>query len=303
VRIATVYLLPKCDLACRFCGSDLGFNALDETEALRFVSFAATNGYSSVVLGGGEPLLWSGDLERVGAHARQLGLVVQLNTNGVAWRSELETTDAITRIILPLDGATAESHDFLRKPRGGHREIVEDRLARLAKSGKQTTVGSVICRPNLPELPQLAAELDQRVADGLNLHAWHLYRFRPIGRGGAIDGREDEFGLELDEFREHCQRIQSNQFPRAAEVVASPNLAGTAQPNPTAAAAERSWAIYRRPDMTQSRDVDFFWKDKGEWNASGRGAATDAIAGAISLDVECIPVRPASAPDRPLENV
>ncbi len=286
MRIATVYLLPKCDLACRFCGSDLGFNALDETEAMRFVSFAATNGYSSVVLGGGEPLLWSGDLERVGAHARELGMVVQLNTNGVAWRDELETTDAITRIILPLDGATAESHDFLRKPRGGHREIVEDRLARLAKSGKEATIGSVICRPNLPELPQIAAELDQCVADGLNLHAWHLYRFRPIGRGGAVDGRNDEFGLELDEFREHCQHIQANQFPRA--------VTGN---------GERSWQIYRRPDMTQSRDVDFFWKDNGEWFASGRGAATELIAGATSLDAECIPVRSASAQDCRLENV
>ncbi len=282
MRIATVYLLPKCDLACRFCGSDQGFNALDETEALRFVNFVATNGYSSVVLGGGEPLLWSGDLERVGAHARDLGLVVQLNTNGVAWRDELETTDAITRIILPLDGAAAESHDYLRKPRGGHREVVEDRLERLAKSGKEVTIGSVICRPNLDELPQLATELDQRAADGLNLHAWHLYRFRPIGRGGAIDGRNDEFGLELDEFRAHCQPIQAGQFPRAAQ---------------------RSWAIYRRPDMTQSRDVDFFWKNKGEWHASGRGAATEQISGATSLDVECIPVHPASAPGRPLENV
>lgn len=286
MRIATVYLLPKCDLACRFCGSDLGFNALDETEAMRWVSFAATQGYSSVVLGGGEPLLWSGDLERVGAHARKLGMVVQLNTNGVAWRDELETTDAITRIILPLDGATAQSHDFLRKPRGGHREIVEDRLARLAKSGKEATIGSVICRPNLPELPQLATELEQRVADGLNLHAWHLYRFRPIGRGGAVDGRNDEFGLEPDEFRAHCEPIQANQFPRA-----------------NSAKVRRNWQIYRRPDMTKSRDVDFFWKDKGVWHASGRGAATEFLAGATSLDAECIPVRSESERDRPLENV
>ena len=286
MRIATVYLLPKCDLACRFCGSDVGFNALDESEALRFVSYVATNGYSSVVLGGGEPLLWPGDLERVGAHARELGLVVQLNTNGVAWREELETTDAITRIILPLDGATAESHDYLRKPNGCHRAIVEDRLARLSKSGKEATIGSVICRPNLHELPLIAAELDQRVANGLNLHAWHLYRFRPIGRGGAVGGRNDEFGLELDEFRAHCEPIQANQFARA-----------------TNAEAERSWAIYRRPDMTQSRDVDFFWKDKGVWHASGRGAATEWLAGATSLDAECLPVRPQSAQDRPLENV
>jgi len=279
VRIATVFLLPKCDLSCRFCGSDLGFNALDESEALRWVSFAATNGYSSVVLGGGEPLLWPGDLQRVGARAKELGMVVQLNTNGVAWRKELETTDAIDRIILPLDGATAESHDYLRKPRGGHRAVVEDRLDRLSKSGKQATVGSVICRPNLAELAQLAAELQGRVDRGLNLHAWHLYRFIPIGRGGAVDGRNDEFGLEADEFRRHCEPIQAQQ--------------GTA----------RTWKIFRRPDMTQSRDVDFFWKDKGVWHASGRGAAIKGLIGASSLDAECIPVHSELEPLAPSENV
>ncbi len=279
MRIATVFLLPKCDLSCRFCGSDLGFNALDESEALRWVGFAASNGYSSVVLGGGEPLLWPGDLQRVGARAKELGMVVQLNTNGVAWRKELETSDAIDRIILPLDGATAESHDYLRKPRGGHRAVVEDRLDRLSKSGKQATVGSVICRPNMAELPLLAAELQGRVDRGLNLHAWHLYRFIPIGRGGAVDGRNDEFGLEADEFRRHCEPIQAQQ--------------GTA----------RTWKIFRRPDMTQSRDVDFFWKDKGVWHASGRGAAIKGIIGASSLDAEYIPVHSELEPLSPSENV
>ena len=291
VRIATVFLLPKCDLSCRFCGSDLGFNALNESEALRWVSFAASNGYSSVVLGGGEPLLWPGDLQRVGARAKELGMVVQLNTNGVAWRKELETTDAIDRIILPLDGATAESHDYLRKPRGGHRAVVEDRLDRLSKSGKQATVGSVICRPNLAELPLLSAELQGRVDRGLNLHAWHLYRFIPIGRGGAVDGRNDEIGLEADEFRRHCEPIQASQAVPGEE------------PGVDEFSSARSWKIYRRPDMTQSRDVDFFWKDKGVWCASGRGAATEGIIGASSLDAECIPVHSELEPLTPSENV
>ncbi len=275
MRIATLFLLPKCDLACRFCGSELGFAALSEAEALQFVEFAAGHGYGSVVFGGGEPLLWRGDLLRLGARAREVGLVVQLNTNGVEWRDELESSPEIDRIILPLDGATAESHDYLRSPQGGHRSIIEDRLTRLCAIGKQVTIGSVICSFNRDELPLLSEELNRLVAGGLRLHAWHLYCFRAIGRGGAAKGRGSELGLDQQEFRMLCEPIQ-------------------AEPRP--------WKVYRRPDMTRSRDVDFFWFEGGGWKASGFGAATQYIAGAGSLCGESSPLHLASAHRRPSDN-
>lgn len=234
--IATVFLLPDCDLSCRFCASDLGFDCMEETQALRFIEELASAGYKSLVLGGGEPLLWPGDLFRVAARASQLGMIVQLNTNGVAWPDGLEKQNGIHRVILPLDGATPASHDWLRAPRGGHRALVEERLNRLTASGKEVTVGTVVCKTNQEELSALYKELKTRCAKGLRLHAWHLYRFRPVGRGGARPNRGPEFGLGMEEFRNMCAPIQSLEHP---------------------------FQIFRRPDMTRSREVEFFWFQKG----------------------------------------
>ncbi|MBO46875.1 MAG: hypothetical protein CMJ96_08265 [Planctomycetes bacterium] len=234
--IATVFLLPDCDLSCRFCASDLGFDCMEESQALHFMEELSESGYQSVVLGGGEPLLWPGDLFRIAGRARELGLTVQLNTNGVAWPEGLENNNGIQRVILPLDGASRASHDWLRAPRGGHRDLVEDRLGRLISTGKEATVGTVVCKKNQTELPLLYRELKEKCSTGLQLHAWHLYRFRPVGRGGARANRETEFGLAKREFRDLCTPLQTS---------------------------ECSFQVFRRPDMTRSREVDFFWFQDG----------------------------------------
>jgi len=235
-RIATIFLLPDCDLACRFCASDLGFDRMDFAQAQNLISQLAASGYESVVLGGGEPLLWEGGLIRLAQHAKSLGLITQLNTNGVAWTEELLNNHAIDRVILPLDGAIPATHDWLRKPRGGHFELVQSRLKDIQAAGKEATIGTVICANNMDEIPQLARGLDSLVESGLKIHAWHLYRFRPVGRGGAVQGREAELGLSEAEFKWLCKPLQ---------------------------ATDRSFRIYRRPDMTSSREVDFLWFDKG----------------------------------------
>ncbi len=250
MRIATLFLLPSCDLACRFCGSDTGFDSLTAEEARERVVSFATQGYGSLVLGGGEPLLWQEDVLALAAFARQLGLLTQLNTNGVAWRRELETSNALNRIILPLDGACAQTHDFLRAPQGGHFDLVQDRVQRLRQTRKEVTFGTVVCQHNRHDLAAICKQIQNWVDQGLKVHAWHLYRFLPMGRGGSRQGRQKELGLERSEFRQLCLPLQQSQ---------------------------RSWHIYRRPDMAHSQEVDFFWKQQGIWQASGRGAAVAMI--------------------------
>jgi MoaA/NifB/PqqE/SkfB family radical SAM enzyme len=259
-RIAALFLLPDCNLDCRFCGSDLSFPALSQDEVKRTLSFLMQEGYTNVVLGGGEPLLWKGGLTEVAQFAQDLGFVVQLNTNGISWPQGLEGTGRFDRIILPLDGATRASHDFLRSPRGGHRALIEKRLKQLCNTGQSISIGTVVCQKNQSELMELGQELAQWVHRGLSLHAWHLYRFIPIGRGGAQQGREDELGLTREVFKALCLPVQ-HTFP---------------------------WKIYRRPNMMKSETVDFFWKEKGAWHTSGTGDATRKISSAVALDVESV---------------
>ena len=258
-RIAALFLLPDCNLDCRFCGSDFSFPALSKEEVQRALSFFLQEGYFNVVLGGGEPLLWKGGLTEAAQFAQDLGLVVQLNTNGISWPKGLESKDCFDRIILPLDGSVHASHDFLRSPRGGHRALVERRLEQLCETKKSVTIGTVVCQQNQLELMAIGDELAQWVDHGLSLHAWHLYRFIPVGRGGAQQGREKELGLTRNDFNNLCLPVQQT-FP---------------------------WKIYRRPDMMKSETVDFFWKEKGAWHTAGTGTATQKISSAVALDDEC----------------
>ena len=51
------------------------------------------------------------DVERLGRRARELGFLVQVNTNGVKLPGGFERIQTIDRYILPLEATRAEVHD------------------------------------------------------------------------------------------------------------------------------------------------------------------------------------------------
>jgi MoaA/NifB/PqqE/SkfB family radical SAM enzyme len=244
--IAAVFLLPQCDMGCTFCGSELGFDRLRFDEALELFDALERAGYANLVLGGGEPALWRDGNRHLGAlaaAAKARGFLVQVNTNGIALPTDSGhgylNWAGVDRFILPLDGATAASHDALRIVLGrrstGHFELVERRVAECTERGRELTFGTVLTSGSAEEIEDLVGVLQARLTAGARIHAWHLYRFQAVGRGGRDTA--SQFAIDPEPYREACRCAKAAGLP---------------------------FPVYQRDDMLHSSSVEFFWREGGQ---------------------------------------
>lgn len=239
-RIAAVFLLPDCTMACRFCGSDADFAVMAKAQAEAMLAVLAARGLRNLVLGGGEPFLWPHGLLELADHARSMGFLVQVCTNGTHLPEGFEQLAVFDRFILPLEAADAGLHDRLRIHPGGHHRLVMARLEALVSAGREITVSTVVTRENLTALPALAVLLRALKAKGARLHAWHLYRFLPIGRAGAANA--DRLGTGLPAFVAAVEAAQREDL---------------------------GFPVYRRSDMLRASTVVYLWAEDGGLRVAG----------------------------------
>lgn len=233
-RIASLFLTPLCDMGCRFCASEADFSVMSFAEATMLLS-ALRGRVDGVVLGGGEPFLWPHGLEKLACLACDMGLQVQVCTNGVNMPAGFERLEAVHRYILPLEAMDPGLHDRLRiRAGGGHHGIVMDRIQALSRAGREITLSTVVTSENLGGLQAIAEWLAWQTLVGLKVHAWHLYRFLPVGRGGAAHGQE--LAVERDLYLRACGAVKAAGLP---------------------------FPVLRRDDMTRASTVEFCWFEKG----------------------------------------
>ena len=234
-RIGVVFLHPACNMHCSFCVTDDNMDTMSFADAQRLLAYIRARGIDSIVLGGGEPFAWPHDTLRLAAWARSQGFFVQVGTNGVAMPESREQLDLIDRYVLPLDAADAPVHDQSRRYGAGHHQLVLRRLHALRAVGKSVTVSTVVNARNVAHLPSLAAYLTEYVDGGGALHAWHLYKFLPEGRGGSLHA--DEFAIDGAVYDAACNDAKSRC---------------------------RGFRTYKRRDMRHSKSVDFFWQRRSQ---------------------------------------
>jgi len=115
-----MYVTNRCNLRCKHCYMSSGVahpDEIDESDQLRAIEiFADACPGGRVTFTGGEALLSRGIYRLMGC-ARELGLRVELFTNGVLIKS-LEIAKRVARaadlVQISLDGATAEVNDAIR---------------------------------------------------------------------------------------------------------------------------------------------------------------------------------------------
>lgn len=242
-RIASLFLLPQCDMTCSFCASESDFSVMSFAQAGELLHALRSRSIRSVVFGGGEPFLWPHDLGRLTRLARDLGFLVQVCTNGVSLPAGFEHIATIDRYILPLESIDSSIHDRLRPHPGGHHRLVMDRIDSLSGSERQLTVSTVVTRDNVDRLSEVADFLARAVAGGVDVHAWHLYRFLPVGRGGTVNAEQLE--ITLDEFVRSCAELKRRELP---------------------------FRVYRRDNMLRSSSVEFFWFENGRLEVGSQAA-------------------------------
>lgn len=231
--IASIFLLPDCQMACRFCASELDFDVATFERVVDLLDGLAGHGVGQVVFGGGEPFLWPHDVVEAARAARRRGFHVQVCTNGVDLPADFARVRAIDRYLLPLEADEAALHDRLRVARGGHHATVERRIEELVEAGREFTLSTVVTALNLAALPALADRLAALTAVGASIHAWHLYRFLPVGRGGR---RAAALAPDREAYLDACRRLKAGGLP---------------------------FPVYRRDDMIRSSSVEFFWFEGG----------------------------------------
>ncbi len=233
--VAVVFLQPDCNMRCTFCVTEDDFDPLSFEDALALLDGLAGRGVRTVVLGGGEPLAWPGDALRLAAEAKARGLTVQVGTNGVALPHGFAELDCVDRWVLPLESTDPAVHQELRRHGRGHHALVLSRLRELQRARKPVTLSTVLTAPNLSGIADLARHLDAYHAVSQNVHAWHLYRFLPLGRGGAR--HRAELDITAEDYAAACARVTELGLP---------------------------FRVFRRSDMYRSKTVEFFWSENGE---------------------------------------
>ncbi len=235
--VAVIFMQPACNMHCTFCVTEDNFDAMTFPQAIALLKHLKQIGVRSVVIGGGEPFDWqNGNLIEVAQAAHDLKFkTVQIGTNGINLPEGFENIEAITRYVIPIESAKPEPHNRMRLYRNHHHEIILDRLAKLKHAKKSVTLSTVITEVNKDTILELAEFLRAYHADSNHVHAWHLYQFIPIGRGGALHAPE----LQIPEiaYQNIYESVQALTLP---------------------------FKTYRRTDMYASKTVDFFWYHKNQ---------------------------------------
>lgn len=221
-------------MTCSFCACEDDFSVMSYAQAEGLLQALRAQSIRNVVFGGGEPFLWPHGLEDLTRLARDLGLFVQVCTNGATLPSGYERIASVDRYILPLESMDPAIHDGLRTHPAGHHRLVLDRIDALAGSKRQLTVSTVVTRDNIDRLAEVGEFLTRSKARGVDVHAWHLYRFLPVGRRGIHSA--DRLAITYDEFLNACALARSHSLP---------------------------FRVYRRDNMLRSSSVEFFWFENG----------------------------------------
>lgn len=185
---ATLELTRRCNLRCAHCylGDQadqhrLGDRELGAAAVQAALSEWAEAGCLYLLITGGEPLLRP-DFPEIYRHARGLGMVVSVFTNGT-----LVDDDAVKlfcerpprRVEISLYGATAATHDAATGVPGSHARMWAG-LRRLHAAGIRVGLKTLLMRTNLGEFDAM-----ERQAEDLGVRFRHDAAINPCLHGGS----------------------------------------------------------------------------------------------------------------------
>ncbi len=178
----------RCNLTCAHCrrleSDEAADKDLSTDQAKELIEELAELGRMQpmmpvLVFSGGEPLCRKDLFELVG-HAKSLGIVPALATNGTLideTTAKMIKDNRIARVAVSLDGATAEVHDKLRQLEGSFERAVEG-IGHLRNENVPFQVNITLTRHNAGQLEDV-----YELAKSLGAVAVHIFMLVPVGCG------------------------------------------------------------------------------------------------------------------------
>lgn len=191
-----------CTMACGYCylyRKPICVNlSTDEVKIL--ISDIASVGAEWIVFGGGDPLVRHDLLELV-TFAKEMGLLVDLQTNAVGLdkHDSDRLFSAIDQLGLSLDSNDAQIHDMVRGRLGNFHETVHAlELATLKKL--PVVLRTTLTKQNLGHVDQLAALIKKYET----ICKWSIREFAPLGRGKK---HSNKYKLHSSAFEAEKKRV------------------------------------------------------------------------------------------------
>jgi MoaA/NifB/PqqE/SkfB family radical SAM enzyme len=161
-KTLSIHLTDNCNLNCKHCylGPPPKRNySLSLEQIKQALTFYKNNGFDSVSFRGGESFL-SPNLRKAVNLAKEIGYQsIKINTNGSYPQIiDLFTPQEIDYFSIGLDGASPETHDYLRAP--GHFDQVITTIQKAHSKGFKVSVSFCITRQSLNELKDIIYLLD-----------------------------------------------------------------------------------------------------------------------------------------------
>jgi radical SAM protein with 4Fe4S-binding SPASM domain len=174
----------RCNLNCLHCHQDSSPKSsakeLTTSQAFKVIDNMSDAGVAILTFSGGEPLLRR-DLYAAVKRAADLGMLCTVASNGTLMTRETSVKLAkagIRRVEIGLDGATAETHDFLRNKQGSFEATMKG-IKNCADLGFDEVAATMTLHSkNVNEL-----EATMKLAEKLGVTRFYLNRLIPAGRG------------------------------------------------------------------------------------------------------------------------
>jgi pyrroloquinoline quinone biosynthesis protein E len=198
----------NCNCRCEYCNYwREGHDDLSTDEMLTVIRNLRSLGTAYLGISGGEPLLRK-DISELVAFAKQCGMYVGLNTNGMIGKEELYRSlmaHGLDTMCFSIDGASPETHERFRKHCPFERVTRSIETAvRVRDGGRHSTqisTNTVVHRGNVDEL-EAVAQLGRRL--GADRH-----NFQPIVTSHLEDsGARQRMGFSRED-RELLERVQA----------------------------------------------------------------------------------------------
>ncbi|MDC0740865.1 viperin family antiviral radical SAM protein [Polyangium mundeleinium] len=196
------HLWPDCDLACTYCYATFRDipRTLSKKEAIRVLDLFREAGTEKVTFVGGEPLLCP-HIEELIAHAKSIGLVTMLVTNGTRLAKEQllhRIVPLLDWVSLSIDGSTPEL------------------MAEMGRGNAAFWKHCIRCWKKLSEYPHLRLKINT-VVTRQNVHddmralirelrpaRWKVFQVLPVK--GQNDGKVEPLLIKREEFDTYVAR-------------------------------------------------------------------------------------------------
>ena len=170
----------------------------------KIIDFFAINGTKSIVVTGGEPLLFK-DIMVLIKYAKDKNLKVTLSTNTLLLKSlKCHLLKHVDDIGIPLDGYDIVSNLCMRQGNLTHFSSVIDSLNYIKKTNKNNflTVRTVLSKKNFKDIEKIGEVLESRCGE---FDRWKIYQFAPFGRGGR---NKKEFFISSNKFLKRIEELK-----------------------------------------------------------------------------------------------